>query len=75
MLTSSIVQRPSPVPPPPPSPEPSGRSRMRIPDVTMLMSSSRLRACLKGATYSNVDRTSGTSTRSITSISLLSTLR
>ena len=43
MLTSLIVQGPSPVLPPQPmlsSPGTSGRSLMRIPDVTMLMSSS-----------------------------------
>mmetsp|Transcript_25851 Transcript_25851/g.55826 ORF Transcript_25851/g.55826 Transcript_25851/m.55826 type:complete len:208 (-) Transcript_25851:1688-2311(-) len=69
MLTLSMIQQfPSP-----PVFSSEGTSLIRIPLVTMLISSSLLLACLNGATYSNLSRTNGTSTRSITSASPFST--
>ena len=49
--------------------------RSFIPAVTMLISSSRRRACLNGLTYSNASARTGTSTHSTISFGLMSTTR
>mmetsp|Transcript_25498 Transcript_25498/g.73364 ORF Transcript_25498/g.73364 Transcript_25498/m.73364 type:complete len:206 (+) Transcript_25498:1851-2468(+) len=57
------------------NPSSPGESLIRIPDVTILMSSSRRRACLNGLTYSNTLATTGTSIFSTISVGSMSTVR